>query len=883
LDEISWNGTPGEVNDSSVNGFDGKAKGSIGLPKAQSTTPAMTGDPGTCGYGTFGGANTVQYVALGAPNLGIDGASGLSVSAWVRWGIDPTTGNNWANIVSNGNSGSGQFWLQHSQLNDRFEFAVKTSSTRNYVQSRTKPVSGQWYHVAGVYDGAGLHIYLNGVLDDNSTAVLTGTVSPFISTYLFNIGIDNSFARSFQGDIDEVRVFNGVLSASQVANIAAEAHTCPVVLAPDHIEISDSSGGSGVTCAPTTLTLRACADSSCATLYSGGINGTLTASTTGTPNWGAGTADFTIPASGSVTKTLQLTSVNSNVSATLGVTSAATNAATCTFVGNPGNCVFTAYNSGFIFSVPNHVAGTPQTVTIRAVKKADNSNACVAGLGNVTRTLQMSCAYTNPSTGTLPMQVGGRYLNSSNSASAACSSASGVSLAFDGSGVTTTTMSYSDVGKMLLTVAYPGSVATGDDGLSINGTSAFIAAPKDFAFSDMTSGPIKAGNNFTVTVTARNSQSAPTPNFGKESAPESVTVTHAKYQPIGGAASAGVFSGALSAFNNGAATASNLNWSEVGTIDISATLASANYQGSGLTATGNTGATGAVGPFIPDHFITTVTDGCTGCGFTYSGQPFAVTVTAKNGLATPTTTVNYDGTDNTSPKFAKQVTLSAWDAATGSAPPGSLLPVANTVVPLSAFEQGVAARNTTASQPFFTFTATPTAPTSIKIRAVETSAIPAVSSSGFTEGSTEIRSGRMKLSNQYGSELLALPVNLVAQYWINASAAWVNSATDNATSFVVASPATASALSFSNFQRNLTTVSVSGSPLTINLANGTGRFTLAAPGAGHIGSVDMLIPALSGLSCETAPVLLGCYLPSSTARATFGIYKSPLIYRRENY
>jgi hypothetical protein len=54
------------------------------------------------------------------------------------------------------------------------------------------------------------------------------------------------------------------------------------------------------------------------------------------------------------------------------------------------------------------------------------------------------------------------------------------------------------------------------------------------------------------------------------------------------------------------------------------------------------------------------------------------------------------------------------------------------------------------------------------------------------------------------------------------------------------------------------------------LINGVGQIQLSAPGANNTGSVDITNNARS-------------YLPANTARATFGIDKSPLTCRRENY
>ncbi len=236
LEENTWTGAAGEVKDSSGNAFNGKAVGVGGLPTTDATTPAVVSSPGTCAYGVFtGAASNPQQLAFGALNLGLDSAPGFTVSAWVQWSINPATGNPWANIVSNVASSSvdtGQFWLQHSQLNNRFEFALKSTSTRSFVQSKTTPVAGQWYYLTGVFDGVALHIYVNGILDDNSVVNLAGTVTPFVSTYQLAIGSTSSSFRGFQGFIDEVAIYKGALAPSQIANLFDTTHPCPTRQSP---------------------------------------------------------------------------------------------------------------------------------------------------------------------------------------------------------------------------------------------------------------------------------------------------------------------------------------------------------------------------------------------------------------------------------------------------------------------------------------------------------------------------------------------------------------------------------------------------------------------------------------------------------------------------
>lgn len=455
---------------------------------------------------------------------------------------------------------------------------------------------------------------------------------------------------------------------------------------------------------------------------------------------------------------------------------------------------------------------------------------------------------------------------------------------------------YDDVGKIELWMR--DSAATTRMGAS----GSFVVAPDHFGFSGVTAAPIKAGNNFAATVTAYNGLATPTAtaNFGKEAAPESVTLTFTKCQPTGINAVNGTFTGNVGAFAGGAASAANLNWSEVGNGDLVATnntylnstLSPTGNTGTGGTACNGVGGAGNVGRFIPDHFVTTVTDSCPGGGFTYSGQPFTIGVTAMNGLAVPTTTQNYDGTGSTSPNFSKGVTLTAWDAATGLIPdPNGAL--TNTAIPATDFTQGVATINATnvgpaTLAPVFTFTSRTTAPTQIRIRSVDTDA---ATSSGFSEGTTWIRSGRAKLGNAHGSELLALPVPFRTEYWNNG---WVLNSADNCsgdnsaggTVSVTLSAAPATCVQDSGNPGLSGAGCAAAGPAAQQYKEGAGlagnfNLNLSAPGSGNTGAVTVTGNVPTWLQYPWG----GGAAVDPSSLATFGVYKgsSEFIYMRENY
>ena len=642
------------------------------------------------------------------------------------------------------------------------------------------------------------------------------------------------------------------------------------VAGPHHIEI-DHDGG-GLTCSAETVTIKACADNlNPCTLYTEGVDVTLT----------PGGQTFAIGATGinSAASVQQSTATAPGVPVTLSAVSvpAATDATptTCVNTANPTSptpCAMTFSDSGFVVTAPDHVSCNNASVTIEAVQTAPGTGRCVPAYQNVTRAVNLYTSYVSPATGTMAATAsadGGTNWFAVSTASPGTAS----NLAFDATGKATILLNYQDAGRLTLN-----ATGTAPTGKTMAGSGDFVVAPASFVFGGVTAGPIKAGTNFGATVTAMNNCATPaaTPNFGQEA--ESVVLSFTKCQPTGASSSNGTFSGSVGAFANGVATATNLNWDEVGNGDLVAT--NSTYLDSSFTVTGNTGTGGTacngagnVGVFIPDHFVTTIADGCAGCGFTYSGQPFTVTVTAMNGLATPTKTTNYDGSANTTPNFANDVSLT--DANAAATPVGkfgvSAMPMGVTVngvgdtliVPKADFVSGVATLN---SVPTYSFNAVETAPATIKIRAVD-SVNATVTSSGFAEGTTAIRSGRIKLSNAHGSELLALPLTARVQYFDGAS--WLTSATDDVTSFNT-NLSTAGGNLVATIVTGLAGGVVVAAPGVAPVVDGIRTFSLSPPG--QAGSVSLTI---------NAPA----YLPGNTARATFGVYKgdNSFIYLRENY
>ena len=848
--------------------------------------------------GNFSATGTADYAILN--NAIVSGLTSLTVSLWFKTSVSKTQ----QELIQAVNSSVAD-QLELFIANGNGIYVKLAGAEKTFTKAGGNVADGIWHHLMVVRDTTvatakpNVCVYVDGAIwgacDNNSTfnkTALSVAANGFVvGQEQDSVGGSFNSGQALEGYLDELVLFASPLVAADASAIytaqsagtknwngTSRTNACPS--GPHHLEIQDSTGGSGLTCTPSTLTIRACADanSPCG-VYTAGVSGTLAASGGATVNWGAASAAFAIPSgSSTTTKTMQVTTVGSVTVATSGLSPAATSATTCTFPSPANTCIYTSADAGLLFDVPHHVAELAQTVTVSAVKKSDNSLTCTPAFASTSKSVNFKCSYGNPAAGAvsgqLPVRVAGVALNAGNSTATACdATGNSVSLAFNASGVASTTLQYADVGNMTLSATYTGSGS--DAGLTMTGSDSFIAAPKDFALSAVTAGPIGAGNAFSATVTARNNAGAATPSFGKESVAESATLSlGSRVAPAGandcvnGPCNGTVAGSVTLPWSGGAATASNLSYSEVGQITLAATLASGSYLGSGLTATG-TSAT--VGAFVPAYFDTAVTQSCAAGSFTYSAQPFRVDVTARN--ATAGTTVNYSNLAGCL-VCSKDVTLSDPAATINFNGTNSIL--------ATAFAKGVGTRSTVK----YTFPTTPSAPAAITLRAIDASVTPSVSSSGHTEGAAAIRSGRLQLSNVFGTGSLQLPVQI--RYWSGQS--WVLNSDDSctvlpkgstglsgATGTLIASPPTVSCVSSpTNYCSGVDFKIVGGLSyikLTPAALTASGSVNVCADlGADPVGGTVCNVSA-SGLS-----YLQGKWPPGTgydndpVARATFGVY-----------
>jgi|GEM_PF-2918745 len=137
----------------------------------------------------------------------------ITVEAWVY----PTSTSSLGVICGNYDNPTApemQFLLRRDA--DTYTFWVDDGSSFKNVSSSPASVTlNTWQHVAGVWDGAQLYIYINGVLQSTTTGV---TGSNFLATSNDIIIGNDASGESFAGSIDELRIWSRPLCANDITN-----------------------------------------------------------------------------------------------------------------------------------------------------------------------------------------------------------------------------------------------------------------------------------------------------------------------------------------------------------------------------------------------------------------------------------------------------------------------------------------------------------------------------------------------------------------------------------------------------------------------------------------------------------------------------------------
>lgn len=689
FDESAWSGAANEVEDSSGNNNHGVAINVSPVPGLVCNAADLTAN------------GVTDYLSMN--NSALHGVGDFTLSVWSK-----NSTHSIGALVS-GSSGS-----QHNELIMWFPSATLFQpylKGSNSGGSITIPnlADDQWHHYVWTRSGTQNCLYRDGALQNcttrSGTTLSIATGGLILGQEQDSLGGGFSSGQDWEGIIDELVIFDSVLSAGDIQSIYnnnlagngwdGSPRACSSS-GPDHIEVVATAAAS--TCVAKDVIVRACADVACSSLstdYTGTVN---LSTSTGNGNWaiaaprtvvpnpddddnGAASYAFVVADAGTVT--LQLSNSHADdltITATDNADSSLTDTSgTINFRDN----AFVITDSDAFADDDLAVAGRNHAYTVtmyqRDTSQVPANCAIAAGYtgnrdlkGWITRTAALPAAATAPQIGaaTLPNSVPG---------------ANNLSLNFT-SGVAGFNLSTSDVGQFAVNLRDDtGSFATA---VNIDGSSNDLTVRPfgfniDFAgqraadwlhdgfLNDSTgtnlsyavneNGSVfaRAGETFVTSVSAVVWQSGDdadddgVPDTGANLTDNAVTARFGQEQPTAeqvaishslvapGGGSAGVYTGTPVSGFSAGSANVNSTWSEVGIILLAAQLTDSDYLGTGANVAGSAEN---VGRFIPDRFELTggsISEACGPGGFTYMRQDIVADYTLTAKSVGGATTTNY--------------------------------------------------------------------------------------------------------------------------------------------------------------------------------------------------------------------------------------------------
>ena len=158
----------------------------------------------------------------------LDLTSGMTLEAWVN----PKTLGGWRDIIF---KDTDIYFLMGSTPQGQPDLGGSFASANVYGTAAL--ATNTWTHVAGTYDGTTMRFYVNGV--EVASLAQTGTINT--SSGALTIGGDASNGQYWSGLIDEVRIYDRALSATEIQadmNSPVVAGTAPPPSPPQDLRIA---------------------------------------------------------------------------------------------------------------------------------------------------------------------------------------------------------------------------------------------------------------------------------------------------------------------------------------------------------------------------------------------------------------------------------------------------------------------------------------------------------------------------------------------------------------------------------------------------------------------------------------------------------------------
>lgn len=214
----AFNDTSNPVMDSSTNGYgNGTLVGDAAL---HPENPGGTGNVSSLKLDGDGDYATI------ADNGDVTLGEAVTLSAWV-W-VDATVADGVRNVVRKGNFSNREYGLDIDKETTGFRVRAFTNTSTSGGGGADIDYSAvvlpfaQWQHIAMTYNGSDVQVYVNGAASGTPTSA-SGDI--YDNGLTVRIGgqpaSEPGGGLAFKGYVDEVRIYNRALAASEVAGLSA--------------------------------------------------------------------------------------------------------------------------------------------------------------------------------------------------------------------------------------------------------------------------------------------------------------------------------------------------------------------------------------------------------------------------------------------------------------------------------------------------------------------------------------------------------------------------------------------------------------------------------------------------------------------------------------
>ncbi len=192
--------------------FSGNANDAVGLSHGTVVGATLVADrKGSPGAAYHFVASSSQRITMPANSALPVGAAPRTVSVWLR----ATPSSSYQSIVNWGSFSTGErFGLTARPTSGELFFTGQYMDVSTYV-----PVDdGVWHHLAATFNGVTVRVYIDGVerARSNTLTLFTSGSSLMVSQKV------GTSAEYVNGDVDDLRIYNRALSASEVEALARE-------------------------------------------------------------------------------------------------------------------------------------------------------------------------------------------------------------------------------------------------------------------------------------------------------------------------------------------------------------------------------------------------------------------------------------------------------------------------------------------------------------------------------------------------------------------------------------------------------------------------------------------------------------------------------------